>query len=578
MQVGLKTRLIVPLLTVALFGTGLSTLLSTRMAIKGLGDLARSELERANQSIARQAELWLQDVTRSLDLWRRMDVLAASAQDTFVGRSARRTASAELSRLAEHHEYVGALLLCNPEGRVLAASRPDFIDQPAPRILQEALNRPVDFRAGMAPIYADDDEGEPVMVITARVGPDEANPVAILACILRLRSFTDAFVVSQKMGQTGYAYLLDASGMVIAHPDAAHVLQTDMKTVAHGRTMLEQRAGILSFSYDGRRRLEAFAPAGCCWTVVAGADEKELFAAARRIGWVNVLISAVVVSLIILVSWLVVARLVRSLQNIVEGMVVGADRVTSASLDVASASQQLVTGAKTQAEGLDAVNTALEEVTGVTHQNTTNTTEANKEAQEAQRHSELSAQAMRDMQEAIGRIKESSQQTADIIKIIDEIAFQTNLLALNAAVEAARAGDAGRGFAVVAEEVRNLARRSADAARNTSQLLEVAQLNADNGVRVVQRVSESLTGIQKSAARLAGLIAQIAAASKQQEQDILLVSQGATRTGEVLQASAAATHTSAEAATSLANEAYELEELIRQIRAVIEGDQADATE
>ena len=117
------------------------------------------------------------------------------------------------------------------------------------------------------------------------------------------------------------------------------------------------------------------------------------------------------------------------------------------------------------------------------------------------------------MEEAINLIKNSATQTSKIVKTIDEIAFQTNLLALNAAVEAARAGDAGKGFAVVAEEVRSLAARSAEAAKNTADLIDESVKNAEGGVRITEEVSGSLRDIVDLSDKVGSLIAEIAASS-----------------------------------------------------------------
>jgi len=176
------------------------------------------------------------------------------------------------------------------------------------------------------------------------------------------------------------------------------------------------------------------------------------------------------------------------------------EQVASASNQVSSASQSLAEGATEQAASLEETSSSLEEMASMTKQNADNAQQANTLAGEAQKAANDGNGAMQRMNDAINEIQKSSDETAKIIKVIDEIAFQTNLLALalNAAVEAARAGEAGKGFAVVAEEVRNLAMRSAEAAKNTTALIEESTKNAKNGVDIASEVSKKLEDIVQS--------------------------------------------------------------------------------
>lgn len=249
----------------------------------------------------------------------------------------------------------------------------------------------------------------------------------------------------------------------------------------------------------------------------------------------------------------------------------GSEQVTSASGQVSSASQQLAQGASEQASSLEETSSSLEEMASMTRQNADNATQANAVANQASSLAEHGVESMTRMQEAIDRIKNSASETAKIIKTIDEIAFQTNLLALNAAVEAARAGEAGKGFAVVAEEVRNLARRSAEAAKTTADLIEESQRNAEAGVSVTAEVAKNLSGIKENAAKVATLIAEIAAASKEQSQGIDQVNTAVSEMDKVVQQNAANAEESASASEELGSQALELNVMVGDLTAIVTG-------
>ena len=213
----------------------------------------------------------------------------------------------------------------------------------------------------------------------------------------------------------------------------------------------------------------------------------------------------------------------------------------------------------------------LEHMASITRMNADNTREASVKSNEALSAAGKSKTAMERMIDVIGTIKASSDQTAKILKTIDEIAFQTNLLALNAAVEAARAGEAGKGFAVVAEEVRNLARRSAEAAKNTSLLIEQSQQNADNGVKVSNDVAGILNEIISDVDTIALLITDISAQSDEQSKGIDQINSATNDMNKATQASAASAEESAAASEELSAQAKELNSVVRTLEMIIGG-------
>ncbi|MEO6095797.1 MAG: methyl-accepting chemotaxis protein [Fibrobacteria bacterium] len=260
-----------------------------------------------------------------------------------------------------------------------------------------------------------------------------------------------------------------------------------------------------------------------------------------------------------------------ALTKVINSLTEGSEQVSSASGQVSQSSQQMAEGASEQASSLEETSASLEEMSSMTKQNSDNAKQANIMANDTRQAVEKSRTAMSRMSEAIGQIKESSDQTAKIVKTIDEIAFQTNLLALNAAVEAARAGDAGKGFAVVAEEVRNLAQRSADAAKTTSSLIEQSQKNSDNGVAVSQEVAGILTQIVDSVGKLSQLIGEVSSASQEQAKGIEQIGTAVTEMDKLTQSNAASAEESASASEELSAQAKELNDMVNVLVGIVTG-------
>lgn len=276
----------------------------------------------------------------------------------------------------------------------------------------------------------------------------------------------------------------------------------------------------------------------------------------------------------IVLAVVITLGITRPIRRVIEGLTSGSDQVNSAAGQVSSSSQSMAEGASEQASSLEEVSASLEEMAAMTRQNADNAATANGMASEARTAVERGQEAMQRLATAMQQIKGSADQTAKIIKTIDEIAFQTNLLALNAAVEAARAGDAGKGFAVVAEEVRNLAQRSAEAAKNTATLIEGAQKNADGGVNVSNEVASILSQIVTTVGKVTQLISEVSSASKEQAQGIDQVTQAVTQMDQVTQSNAANAEESASASEELAAQAKELNEMIAALVKIVGGVEA----
>ncbi|MYN30266.1 methyl-accepting chemotaxis protein [Duganella levis] len=422
------------------------------------------------------------------------------------------------------------------------------------------------------------------------------------------------------IGETGYIYVLNAApgknlGNVLVHPAKEGDNLLEMKS-NDGRQfvkeMLDAKEGSLTYDWadkDGGSAREkmvefhTFKPWN--WLIVGGTYTEEITREAAQLRNRYALLGLVALVLFAVVLFLLVRAVVsrplaraeeaaeriaagdldvhleihnkdeiglvlRSLNNISDNLsgVVGqvrrgAEQITTASTEIAQGNLDLSQRTEEQASSLEETAASMEELSSAVTQNAENASQANQMALAASGIAAKGGAVVAQVVETMGSITDSSRKIADIISVIDGIAFQTNILALNAAVEAARAGEQGRGFAVVASEVRNLAQRSATAAKEIKELIDDSVNKVETGSKQVEKAGTTMQEVVDSVRRVTDIMAEISHASEEQRAGISQVHEAVTQMDQVTQQNAALVEQAAAAAQALQDQAHELEDVVK---------------
>jgi methyl-accepting chemotaxis protein len=433
-------------------------------------------------------------------------------------------------------------------------------------------------KSGIGSVVKSKKTGNTLIPVFAPISSKDGSFVGAMVTILKADLLSEQ-LAGMKIGETGYGFMIDETGSVIAHPRRELVLQMN---IAHtkgmeelAQKMLARQTGSDRITPEGKPYMVGYAPVDLTgWGVGVAQTEAEIGApvyAMQR----GILIIAVVCFACALVGTLYFSRsLSRPITRVTEGLSAGADQVASAADEVAAASQSLAEGASEQAASLEETSSSMEEMASMTRQNATNANQANVLIAQTSKVVQEANSSMTALTDSMQTIAAASEETQKIIRTIDEIAFQTNLLALNAAVEAARAGDAGAGFAVVADEVRNLALRAAEAAGNTQLLIEGTVSKIKGGLDLVVGTADAFTQVTGEVQRIKALIGEVAAASNEQAQGIEQINKALAEMDRVVQQNAANAEESSAASEELTAQARHLMAFVHNLMSLTRGDRS----
>ncbi len=418
---------------------------------------------------------------------------------------------------------------------------------------------------------------------------NNGNVELIVALQLSLEKINAIMQKRDGLGETGETYLIGTDKLMrsdsfldpvnhnviasFANPALGSV-DTEASTEAIAGTTDTK----IVIDYNGSPVLSAYTPVdigGLRWALLAEIDKAEIFASIATIKkvllYIGIIALVAIVGTALLTTRSIESGVITPIRNVISKLTAGSFQLNSASTEISSSSQELAQNSSELAASLEETSSALEEMTSLTKSNADNAREASTLMDTVSSSAGNSQESMDRMSHVIERIKSSSDETAKILKTIDEIAFQTNLLALNAAVEAARAGESGKGFAVVAEEVRNLAQRSAEAAKNTAVLIEESQKNADDGVQTSTEVTNVLKEVIGGVEKATQLINQVANANEEQSKGLDQVNTATTEMDKATQATAANSEECAASSEELSAQATELNSAIERLAKIVGG-------
>jgi methyl-accepting chemotaxis protein len=499
-----------------------------------------------------------------------------------VAKSKPEESAADIDKLNRHLSNVmkqigsdyEAIIVANPDGVIFAdGSNGEYkginiADRDYFKAAKEG-------KANIGTVIKSKKTGNPVVPISAPLWGENGELAGNISTVLKI-DFLVEKMTGTKIGKTGYAFMADANGRAIAHPRKELILELDLKTVkgmeAITSSMLAHKTGVEAYVFEGIHKIAGFAPVGLTgWSVVTTQPEDEFLAPAHAIRNGVLMVGGIFLGLTIVLVLFFARSISRPIARVVDGLNEGADQVAAASGQVSGSSQSLAEGASEQAAALEETSSSLEEMASMTRQNADHANQANTLMKEITQVVGESNTAMGKLTTSMTDISSASEETSKIIKTIDEIAFQTNLLALNAAVEAARAGEAGAGFAVVAEEVRNLAIRAAEAAKNTASLIEGTIKKIKEGTEQVNKAGSAFQLVATSTGKMGELVGEVAAASSEQAQGIDQVNKAVTEMDKVVQQNAANAEESAAASEELNAQAEQMKGYVQELVTVVGG-------
>ena len=533
---------------------------------------AREEMARVVDKTAQELDEWLSS--------RERDAINLSGIEIFADACKNNNrAEAEPMLVAIHKRtpFYENVFLANADGEEIADSvggKSVGFDLTSMEGFRRNVEHARQKQAWMGEVMKSPASGRPVLLLTAPIVA-EGKVVGLLGTPIELSVFSDQFIKDYRFGQSGYLFMFDASGTMLAHPDTTLILNDNVGN-SPGRAMMDSDSGWLTYTREGVAKIARFQRARVKpWKVAGIVPKPELLRAAHRAEFFLTLFGFVGLGASFGAVWVVAGRASHRITRIAAQLAESTAQFTSATNQISSSSQSLAQGASQQAASAEETSASAHQVSSATHENQNRTDMLRDVMQRAGSSFQVMKDCMDELVRWMTDFRDSGQKVSKIIKVIDDIAFQTNILALNAAVEAARAGEAGMGFAVVADEVRTLARRSADAAKDTASLIQDSIERTASGQATVTKCATAMAENYQLAGQVTQFVEELATSGIEQVRGIELIAKSISGMEAITQTTAASAEESASASEEIAAQAGTLRSLASELESIIRGAAAE---
>ncbi len=389
---------------------------------------------------------------------------------------------------------------------------------------------------------------------------------------------------SIRIGKSGYMYIIDPKGTLLLHPtqEGKNIYDSvDAKGNYFIREICSNKNGTIIYPWmnPGEKKprdkiviYKYFEEND--WIIASGAYIDEIYSPIYVLQRTMIVVGIIALIIVTILAILLANSISKPINKMTEDLFSSSNSLESAANQVSSSSQELSSGASELASSVEEMTSSLEELQSIIESTTKNINEAELMMKNTMEGSRDVTAKMNGMQNAMTDISDNSRKIAKIIKVIDDIAFQTNILALNAAVEAARAGDAGRGFAVVAEQVKNLAQKSADAAKETADLIDKAGISVNHGEKIGKEVQDVQLKAGEMAQKVGNLLDEVNRAAKEELKGANQITKAVSQINTVVQGTAATSEESASAGEELLSQAEMLKGVVVNLNELVMGSES----